>query len=227
MSSATELVRYYAERVEEYEKIYAIPERQNDISRLKERVGNLLAGHDVLEVACGTGYWTAVIAETAKSIITCDISEEVLRIARSKELPPKKVRFNLDDSFSLNSILERFTAGFAGFWWSHVRKSQLNLFLDVFHSKLLPGALVVLIDNAYVEGKSSPITRTDVEGNTYQERRRLENSKTYEVLKNFPDETEFKQLLGRKASNLRLERLTFYWRLSYNLVEASSRLLKN
>jgi 2-polyprenyl-3-methyl-5-hydroxy-6-metoxy-1,4-benzoquinol methylase len=219
MSSATDLVRYYAERAQEYEKIYSIPERQHDIRKLKERVCDLLAGHSLLEVACGTGYWTAVISQTAKSIVATDINQEVLHIARNKQLPSKMVQFKQDDSFLLSSIQERFTAGFASFWWSHIRKSRLTQFLDAFHSKLLPGALVVFTDNIYVEGKYYPITRMDAEGNTYQERR-LENGKTYEVLKNFPGESEFKRLLGKKVSNLRYECLTFYWCLSYNLDEA-------
>jgi 2-polyprenyl-3-methyl-5-hydroxy-6-metoxy-1,4-benzoquinol methylase len=216
MSSAAHLVRYYAERAHEYEKIYSIPERQQDISRLKERVRGLLAGQSVLELACGTGYWTQVIAQTAKSITATDINEEVLEIARSKQLSEEGVRFIKDDSFKLESIQRRFTAGFASFWWSHIRRSQLSDFLDVFHAKLRPGAVVVFTDNIYVEGKYYPITRADGEGNTYQERR-LESGKTYEILKNFPDESEFKQLLNKRAINLRYERLTFYWCLSYNV----------
>ena len=222
MSSAANLVRYYAERAHEYEKIYSIPERQQDLSQLKVRLRDLLAGQSVLEVACGTGYWTQVIAQAAKSIVATDINEQVLCIARSKQLPDDRVHFMKDDSFKLESIQRRFTAGFASFWWSHIRKSQLRNFLDVFHSKLLPDALVVFTDNIYVEGKYYPITKMDGEGNTYQERR-LENGQTYEILKNFPDESEFKQLLEKKVRNLRCERLTFYWCLSYDLNEAQQR----
>jgi demethylmenaquinone methyltransferase/2-methoxy-6-polyprenyl-1,4-benzoquinol methylase len=216
MTVPSNLVRYYAERANEYEKVYLKPERQQDIARLKILLRDLLRDYQILEVACGTGYWTTVIAEVATSIVATDINAEVLRIAQDKQLSTQKVQFVQADAFSLSTTQDLFTAGFAGFWWSHILKSQLGQFLDVFHAKLASGALVVFTDNTYVEGSNHPITHVDGEGNTYQQRR-LENGKLYEVLKNFPDESEFQRILGARASNLRYERLTYYWCLSYTL----------
>ena len=216
MTVPSKLVRYYAQRANEYEKVYLKPERQQDIVRLKVLLRDLLRDYQILEVACGTGYWTTVIAEVATSIVATDINAEVLRIAQDKQLSTQKVQFVQADAFSLSTAQGVFTAGLAGFWWSHILKSQLGQFLDVFHAKLASRALVVFTDNTYVEGSNHPITRVDAEGNTYQQRR-LENGKLYEVLKNFPDESEFQRILGARASNLRYERLTYYWCLSYTL----------
>lgn len=36
-----------------------------------------LAGRRVLEVACGTGYWTKTLSETAERIVAKDIGEDV------------------------------------------------------------------------------------------------------------------------------------------------------
>jgi demethylmenaquinone methyltransferase/2-methoxy-6-polyprenyl-1,4-benzoquinol methylase len=210
MSSTSDPAKYYAERTSEYEKVYLKPERQEDLARLKARLRELLAGHTVLEVACGTGYWTAVIAETAALVLATDINPEVLALAEQKKMPRHQVRFLQEDAFSLKNIEGRFTAGLAAFWWSHIRKSQLKDFLSAFHAKLAPGARVVFVDNSYVPGSSSPITRTDHEGNTYQQRR-LEGGATYEVLKNFPDEREIRDVLGTEACRLSYERLTYYW----------------
>ena len=44
---------------------------------------------------------------------------------------------------------------------------------------------MVFFDNCYVEGSSTPLSRTDAAGNTYQSRR-LDDGSTHEVLKNFP-----------------------------------------
>jgi demethylmenaquinone methyltransferase/2-methoxy-6-polyprenyl-1,4-benzoquinol methylase len=216
MSAPSDLIRYYAQRANEYEKVYLKPERQQDIVRLKARLCNLLTGHRILEVACGTGYWTTAIAEVATLIVATDFNTEVLRIAQDKQLPEEKVQFVQADAFSLSTVQGVFTAGFAGFWWSHILKSQLGQFLDVFHTKLASGALVVFIDNTYVEGSNHPITRIDAEGNTYQQRR-LENGTIYEVIKNFPEESEFRNILGAKVSNLQYERFTYYWCLSYTV----------
>ena len=68
MDTESAMVDYYAQRAQEYERIYDKPERQDDLRNLKDSVGNTLAGRNVLEVACGTGYWTAVAASAAASI---------------------------------------------------------------------------------------------------------------------------------------------------------------
>ena len=43
-----------------------------------------------------------------------------------------------------------------------------------------------MLDNNFVSGASTEISRTDIEGNTYQTRK-LKGGSLHEVLKNFPD----------------------------------------
>ena len=76
MSEKADLVEYYARRANEYERIYQKPERQTDLASLRKLFRQALAKHDVLEIACGTGYWTQIIAETAKSITATDINSD-------------------------------------------------------------------------------------------------------------------------------------------------------
>ena len=84
MTDDASLIDYYAKRANEYERIYQKPERQNDLEILRNLFRKILAGKNVLEIACGTGYWTQVISQTANSITATDINEEVLQIARTK-----------------------------------------------------------------------------------------------------------------------------------------------
>src|SRR5882724_3272763 len=189
MKHASNLPDYYARRAGEYEKIFAKPERQPDLAGLRTLLPGLFAGRDVLEVACGTGYWTPLISGSARSILATDINEEVLEIARHKTYPKHNVEFKIADAYTLANVTGRFSAGFAGFWWSHVPKQRLPHFLDSLHSKLCPGAAVVFLDNNYVEGSSTPIARRDSDGNTFQ-KRKLEDGAEFEVLKNFPTRTE-------------------------------------
>ena len=109
---------------------------------------------------------------------------------------------------------QKFTGGLAVFWWSHIPKARLRDFLRGFHDVLSPGARVVIIDNNYVEGSSTPISRTDEHGNTYQTRR-LDDGSRYEVLKNFPTESELRLVLEGLADAVRVEKLQYYWILSY------------
>jgi SAM-dependent methyltransferase len=208
-----DLKQYYADRAQEYERVYAIPERQDDLHILRALLQTLVAGHDVLEVACGTGYWTQPLAETARSIVATDVNSEVLDLARKKTYPAGKVRFQLADAFTLEGVSGPFTAGFAAFWWSHIKRSELSDFLKGFHAKLGPGRLVVFADNS-LKGTRHPFTRRDAEGNTYQTRR-LEDGREYEVLKNIPTEAELRDYLEGIAADIVYESLTYYWCLTY------------
>jgi 2-polyprenyl-3-methyl-5-hydroxy-6-metoxy-1,4-benzoquinol methylase len=209
------LIAYYAARAAEYDDVYHKPERQDDIGSLRSILRELLRGHSVLEVACGTGFWTEEIAATASHIHATDTNESVLEIASKRLRHHRNVTIDRDDAFALTGTTGVFTAAFAGFWWSHVPKGeQLCRFLNALHAKLQPGALVVFTDNRYVEGSNLPITREDADGNTYQ-KRRLREGTEYEVLKNFPEEAELRSLLQGRGSMIDFRWLTYYWCLSY------------
>jgi SAM-dependent methyltransferase len=208
------LRHYYARRASEYERVYAKPERQTDLASLTMLLRQTLQGHDVLEIACGTGYWTALLAHTARSILATDATPETLAVAQTKDYPPGVVRFDVADAFALDAVDGTFTAGFAGFWWSHVPRERLAAFLNGFHHALAPGALAVFADNRYVEGSNYPIARHDDRGNTYQYRA-LESGQTFEVLKNFPGEAELRAAVAGRARDVEIILLTYYWCMAY------------
>jgi demethylmenaquinone methyltransferase/2-methoxy-6-polyprenyl-1,4-benzoquinol methylase len=212
--SEGDLRDYYAQRANEYERVYAKPERQDDIVRLAAFLQDSLRDQDVLEVACGTGYWTAVTAQTARVVFATDINPEVIAVAQTKEYPPDKVHFQIADACTLEGVAGSFTAGFAGFWWSHLAHAQLSEFLDAFHRILGPDRLVVVADNRYVAGSNHPITRRDNEGNTYQ-LRTLDNGRSFEVLKNFPSEAELRASVGGLGRDVTVTMLTYYWCMTY------------
>ena len=216
MPTETTLVDYYARRANEYERIYAKPERQADLLALCQWLQAKCAGHHVLEVACGTGYWTEAIAATANTLTAVDINQEVLEIARGKNLPRRNVSFEKQDAFQLTIDSNHFTAGLAMFWWSHVPKLKLKLFLQQFHRALQPGAQVVFADNLYVEGSSTPISRRDEDGNSYQFRR-LDDGSCHEVLKNFLTQSELRDTVADFAQSIEYRALDYYWCLSYRL----------
>jgi len=83
-----------------------------------------------------------------------------------------------------------------------------------FHRIFAPGARIVFIENCFVAGSSTPISRTDEHGDTYQ-LRRLDNGSTHEVLKNFPSESELRATVEGLASDVQVEFLEYYWILSY------------
>ncbi|MEP6667722.1 MAG: methyltransferase domain-containing protein [Chthoniobacter sp.] len=214
------LIDYYSQRASEYERIYHQPERQADLVRLKDHLRGELSGRRILELACGTGYWTAALADAAESIYAIDASDEVLAIARAKGLDPNTVSFTRGDAFAPPRDSSEFTAGFAGFWWSHIPLDRLTSFLENFHAALLPGARVVFIDNRYVPGSSTPISRTDEAGNTYQQRH-LDDGTAHEVLKNFPTTDQLRPILQPYTDSLNIVEFDYFWCATYALAAAS------
>ena len=91
---------YYARRARQYERIYAKPERQADLANLRESIPAIFDGRDVLEIACGTGYWTQFVATRAASVLATDVNEEVLELARLKAFPRGNVEFACADAHS-------------------------------------------------------------------------------------------------------------------------------
>ena len=132
------LVKHYKARATEYERIYyhpADPERQREIDELGEEMADLFREKRVLEVACGTGYWTEIIARTAASIVAVDMAEETLAETKSKNIDPTKASFRIADAYNLGSLEGTFDAGLANFWFSHIPKNRIEEFLDGFHRK--------------------------------------------------------------------------------------------
>ncbi len=210
---ASPLQSYYAARAAEYDKVYLKPERQSDLRAVESWLPSVFRGSTVLEVACGTGYWTQFIAPAAAHVVAIDSSSETLAIARSR-VTRGRASFHVGDAYDLPPRLGTFDAAFAGFWFSHVPKAERHGFLGGLAALLVPGARVVLLDNLYVAGSSSRITETDADGNTYQTRS-LEDGSTHRVLKNFPSEAELQASLGDLGTSSRLRTWAHYWAFEY------------
>jgi demethylmenaquinone methyltransferase/2-methoxy-6-polyprenyl-1,4-benzoquinol methylase len=204
---------YYAQRAREYDRVYDKPERQDDIRHLQTWLPGHFRESTVLEVACGTGYWTRFIAQVASAVVAIDSAAETLTIAESR-VPKDKVSFLIGDAYRLPLDKGPFTAAFAGFWFSHVPKARQREFLRGLSAAVRPGARVVMIDNLYVEGSNHPITERDAQGNTFQTRR-LDNGSVHRVLKNFPTETELREVISGLGGSIVFTRFTYYWAVEF------------
>lgn len=206
---------YYAARANEYDRVYLKPERQSDLREIERWLPEALAGRSVLEVACGTGYWTRHLAPVCTRVVAVDASPETLRVAQSR-VPSDSVQFLVGDAYALPIVPGGFDGGFAGFWWSHVPRSRMGQFLRGFNAGLTPGAKVVLIDNRFVPGSSTPISDTDAEGNTYQIRA-LADGSTHRILKNFPSRDALLASIEGQAEAMRYREWQYFWALEYTV----------
>jgi demethylmenaquinone methyltransferase/2-methoxy-6-polyprenyl-1,4-benzoquinol methylase len=213
MAIPTDLIHYYKNRAKEYEQIYLKPERQADLEKAAGIIRQLFTGKMVYEVACGTGYWTRIIAENAKQVIATDINQEVIDIALQKKYFKENVKFELADIFNPQSD-QKHESLFGGFIWSHIFIQDLEKFMGCIHQQVKPGGLIVFIDNKFVPGSSLPVSIPDKEGNTFQSRKQPDGT-TFEVLKNFPSEDFLRNFFTRYSGSYRYYDLPYYWIVAY------------
>jgi ubiquinone/menaquinone biosynthesis C-methylase UbiE len=213
---------YYAARAPEYDRVYLKPERQADLARLRGWLPTLLAGSRLLEVACGTGYWTQCLAPVAREVVALDAAPQTLAIAR-RRVSGGRVEFIVGDAYRLPFDRGRFTAAFAGFWFSHVPKSRRRDFLGGLGDALQPGSTVLMLDNLYVPGSSTPIAERDDGGDTWQ-RRTLDDGSMHRVLKNFPGADELVQAIDGLGTEPEFTAVGHYWVFRYKAAQVRNRI---
>jgi demethylmenaquinone methyltransferase/2-methoxy-6-polyprenyl-1,4-benzoquinol methylase len=220
MCLVDDVARYYSARAGEYDETagYTDPMAEELREPVKALCRQALAGHDVLEVGCGTGYWTAVIAETTKSVLATDVNPSMVSIARNRLTNVENVQFDVADAYSLEPVPVGFTAAFAMWWWSHIPKPHIQVFLTALHRKLVPGGLVLIVDqlpSAYQAGNR----RCDADGNWIEDRC-LGDGTRFAVVKNFPSDQEIQCALKGVARNVTFMEYPdqHTWAVSYTVV---------
>jgi SAM-dependent methyltransferase len=212
-----DLVDYYSRRSGELEKVYDKPERQEDLERLRHFLMATCKGQAVLEIACGTGYWTKLLAESAESVTGLDASPVMLDLARKKLASAKNVELIAGDAFAMPVFSRKFTACCAMFLLSHIRRNELRGLLDHIESALPSGTILIFADNAFVHQSNTPIAETSDIGDTYQERS-LPDGSRHRVLKNFYSVHELKSIFEPRGHVLQIMDLQYYWLVSYQLI---------
>lgn len=221
MNTSTNLItgqaaEYYEKMSHHHDEVYNKPEREDDLEEMCDHVAEALAGHIVLELACGTGFWTEIAAETALSIVATDINPGLVELARTRNLPEEQVSYRVADAYNLPGDLGEFTAILVGFWWSHVARADQEKLLAHWRSHFGKDLLVVLVDDAYVEGSSDTVARTDLEGNTYQIKTAPDGMR-YEIPKNYPSDSALRKKLASSVREIKIERLEYFWMLRCRL----------
>jgi SAM-dependent methyltransferase len=208
--------QFYAKTASNHDRIYDRPERQDDLAEMREHVTEALRGHTVLELACGTGYWTRLIAEVADKVVATDINPEMIAMATLRKMPADKVELRVADAYDLPDDLGEFTAVFVGFWWSHVKREEYVKFLAKLKARVGRDVLIVLLDETYVEGSSATVSRTDMEGNTFHISTAPDGER-YEIPTTYPTDSALRKKLTPAVREIRIVRMEYYWLLTCRL----------
>jgi SAM-dependent methyltransferase len=211
-----QVAKYYALLGEALEDKYLEPDMDEDIDDMSIHLGNVLAGHTVLELGCGTGFWTEVAAESAAKVEAIDINASLVDIARERPMTEGKVSFRVADALDLPEDIGKFSAVLVSFLWSHLNKKEQEQLLATLKKRLGKDVLLVILDDAFVEGFSETIARTDPDGTTYQILTTPEGERI-EVAKSYQSDSALRKRLGTAVKEIKIERIEFFWILTCRL----------
>ncbi len=186
-----EQIEYYRQRAAEYEDWY---ERRGRYDRGEEHRAAwrtelavleraLLAQApfgSTLELACGTGHWTALLAPHATHVTAVDAAPEALAIAR-EVVPSGLTDLVVSDVFAWQPH-RRYDFIFFGFWLSHVPEARFEPFWRLVEDALAPSGRVCFADSLHTTESSAVDHRPDRSGAV---ERRLNDGREFRVVKVF------------------------------------------
>ena len=212
-----DMVKYYKDRAKEYEEIYEWrdPQRQEEQELMESELKKAFKGRRLLDIGCGTGYWTQRISTVAKSILGIDINEAVLEVARSKEYGCP-TEYRVMDAYNMK-LESKYDGVLASFMLSHVLKQDIPGWLNHIHSVLEPGASVFIADNTYIEGVGGKLQTKPGDPNTYK-LRTLNDGSQHLIVKNYFTAEELVQLFSEHSKGI-TEKNVFmgrcFWWINY------------
>jgi ubiquinone/menaquinone biosynthesis C-methylase UbiE len=200
-----EMQRYYGQRASVYDSSmgYDDEAKVRVLLPIIERVRSAMRGRQVLEIACGPGFWTQFAAETAVSVTATDYNSSTLDEARKKGLPFERVSLLQADAYRLDLIPGVFDAILAVDWLAHVPLSRMEGFLAGAIRRVRSGSPIVFIDQ--LPGEHSVTGVFDDEGNPIQERR-LSDGSSFRVIKHFLSDAEIEALFSGLSGELSIQR---------------------
>ena len=144
-----------------------------------------------LELACGTGLWTAQLAGGSAGLTAIDASSETIAINRAK-VDDAQVRYVIADLFEWRPA-EEYDFVFFGFWLSHVPSGQFTRFWEMVRAALKPGGRAFFVDNL-LDLESTPWNHSETDDSGVVERK-LNDGRTFNIVKVFHEPSELKRRL--------------------------------
>src|ERR1044071_474801 len=134
---------YYRAFARQYDGAY---EMREDLRSLEGLADGLPIAGEVLELACGTGQWTRLLAGRGHRVTAVDAAPEMLALARER-VAGLDVEFVEADLFDWRPP-RRFDTVFFCFWLSHVPLERFEGFWRMVGDALKPGGHACFIDSS-------------------------------------------------------------------------------
>jgi hypothetical protein len=104
----------------------------------------------------------------------------------------------------------------AEFCWSRLKRDEQDAFLAKVKKAADKNALLVLLDEVYVEGVSNTVARTDAQGNTYEIVTAEDGTRAERVM-SYPTDSALRKRLANAAKEIRVARWEYFWVLTCRL----------
>jgi SAM-dependent methyltransferase len=194
---------YYRAGAGEYDLAY------EKLAPLEELAAGLPITGDVLELACGTGQWTKLMAARGHRVTAVDGSPEMLARAREK-VRGLEVEFLEADLFDWRPP-GRYDTVFFGFWLSHVPASRFAAFWEMVGEALRPGGRACFIDSGQGDEEALPVGE-------HTARRRLADGSVHRIVKILHEPAGLTAALGELGWTARI------WPVGTTLLAGEARL---
>lgn len=183
-----EQIEYYRARAEEYDRSIsgAVTVFEPAIHMLTQ-LGKF---NQVLELACGTGFWTKHLLQISEHVTAADAAPEMLQIAR-EYVGDDRITYQQLDLFQWQPA-ETFDLVFFANWLSHVPPEALDGFLNKVHTSLKAGSCIALVDQHAPSEADSAIAKENIYAV-----RPLEDGRKFTIVKAFYNLNELEEKLTK------------------------------
>lgn len=217
---------YYDLRAPVFDRVYAREDRsrQASLHGMAVKMTELCRDRNVLEVGCGTGFWTAQFAHSARRVTSVDYSQEMLKQCRQavSDSNLKNVDILQADMYNLPFKADAFDAMVVNFIMSHVPLERMREWLEGLFRTLKPSATVFFCDNEPRGDCGGELIRNPDDINTYK-KRFLDDGSEYLILKNYFTETELRRHLAPFMTVDEYHADEYYWWVKENIILLGNR----
>lgn len=214
-------IDYYSARAPEYDDWYyrrgrydrGTEHREAWLGEMKiaqNALRSLAPVESALELACGTGIWTEILAPMATRTLAIDASDQMLALNREKLSKAKNVAYQQADLFSWRPESE-YDVIVCAFWLSHVPPEKLDYFLDATASAVRTGGSVFIVDSILSE------TSTAIDGplktiDGVVRERSLADGRTFQMVKVFYELGHIESLMEKRGFTVETHTTgEFFW----------------
>jgi SAM-dependent methyltransferase len=215
-----EQLAYYRARAPEYDQWFLRRGRYDrgddrnaawhaELAQVRSWLVELVLEHqDVLELAPGTGLWTQELLAAGATVTAVDAAPEMLDALR-RRCTGSGLTVILADLFDW-SPPRQFDVLVGCFFMSHVPDERFDAFLALVASSVRPRGRLFLLDGLR-EATSTARDHVLSSGRLQTMQRRLDDGRSYEIVKVFRDDDELISACARAGLDVEVRRTPSYF----------------